>query len=221
MKKIIIIIALIAVTATIMNNNSLKADYIIPSGGKDGNFWRPGTTQYISWSKPFMDTTKSIDIYLWNAKTATFSQIASNIPVNNNYYLWEIPATQDTGKLFKIKVVYSNNHRPEFSMMSRDFFPIANAVPTQPFTTVQVYVVNPSSNVQAYPNPASSGITIGSEDKFFSVELFSASGNLVYSRQFDYTYSHSIDAAAFGAGAYTLRVKFLGSTVTENIAIAR
>lgn len=220
MKKHIKFIA-IAITILIMNIYSLKADYVIPSGGKDGNFWHPGSRQFISWSKPFMDTTKNIDIYLWNGKIPKYTKIASNVPVSNGYYLWDIPATQDTGSLFKVKIVYSNNYNPKFTIMSRDFFPISNAAPTLPFTSVQVYVLNPASSVQVYPNPASDNISISSENKFFSVELFDVAGQLVYSSSFDYSYNHTINATALQVGSYNLRVKFLGSTVTEGIIVAR
>lgn len=67
-------------------NGILLANIILPSGGKDGSYWRPGSVQHISWDKMFLDTTKNINIYLWNGDSSTLTLIGSNILSTLGYY---------------------------------------------------------------------------------------------------------------------------------------
>jgi hypothetical protein len=198
--------------------SSLKSD-IIPSGGLDGNFWQPGSTQFISWSKYFMDTTKTLDIYLWNGDIAEFSLIASNIAVAEGYYLWDIPQDHPTGDLFKVKVVYHNGYFPEFKMVSNDFFPILPPQNNALHKQISVYVLNKNSSIKVFPNPSSSIINIESSDKFFNVELYQMDGTLLHSENFEFKSQYTFDASNLPSGSYSLRVKFLGSNVTEQIVI--
>jgi hypothetical protein len=205
---------------------TLYSQDIVPSGGRDGNLWYVGSTQFISWPVAFMDTTKTVDIYLWNADSATYSTIAENIPVSDEYYLWTIPVAHPIGEKFKAKVVYHDGYRPDFKLFSKDFFPIevATSIGANGNSSSRpIYVVNKNSNFDIFPNPSSEFITIDSKSKFFSVEIFDTHGELVFHNKFEYrnTYSIDIKRMNLASSTYSVRVKFLGSEALGKFVITK
>jgi hypothetical protein len=202
--------------------STLKGQYVFPSGGEDGYDWRVGTTQVISWSKYFMDTTKTIDIYLWNADVATYSLIATEVPVLDEYYLWEIPTEQTLGEHFKVKIIYSNNFLPKFKYVSSDFFSIKKAL-------LQYFSVNnnvirkiKNNHFTMYPNPASSELSIESGNKFFGIEIYDLEGSIVLYRRFGYTNNYLLDLRGvnkLSSSTYNVQVRFMGEVVTKQLVI--
>ena len=218
MKKIILnLIVFLVAFAT------LKSQYVMPSGGEDGYDWRVGTTQAISWSKYFMDTTKNIDILLWDANTATFSTIATNIPVADEYYLWEIPLGLPIGNQFKIKIIYSNDFLPQFKYVSNDFFSIkAQAPPQQIPSPIQIVIKNNAPKiVNIFPNPTPDMVNIQCNDNFFCIETYDITGSLVLYKKFDYTNDYQLHTGELSSGVYTMKIRFMGSSVNEQLFIQR
>jgi len=204
---------------------TVRSQYVMPSGGEDGYDWRVGTTQVISWSKYFMDTTRSVDILLWNADSASFSTIVTNISVSDEYYLWDIPSSHPTGEQFKVRVVYSNGFLPQFKYMSNDFFSIKEAShslppPKQPSSLITRTKTN---SFKIYPNPASNELFIESDSKFFCIEIYDVNGSVVFFSRFDYTNKQqlNINASKLASGTYTVLVRFMGSFETEQLVITR
>jgi len=200
----------------------LRSQYVLPSGGEDGYDWRAGTTQVISWSKYFMDTTKTIDILLWNADSASFSTIATNIPVMDEYYLWSIPSIQPTGEQFKIKIVYHKGFLPMFKYMSNDFFSIKQqqSPPTISYVT---FIKSKKNSFTIYPNPSftSNVINIKSASQFYGIEIYDVLGSLILDKRFNYTNNYELKLDKFASGAYTVLVRFMGNTVTEQLSISK
>jgi len=204
---------------------TVRSQYLMPSGGEDGYDWRVGTTQVISWSKYFMDTTRSVDILLWNADSASFSTIATDIPVSDEYYLWNIPAMHPTGEQFKVRVIYSNGFLPQFKYMSNDFFSIKEALNIQPspHPSRGLITKNKTNSFKIYPNPASDVLHIESGSSFFCVEIYDVNGSVVFFSRFDYTKEHKLNltSSKLAQGTYTVLVRFMGSYETEQFVIAR
>jgi hypothetical protein len=211
MEKIVFqaIILLVAVA-------TLNSQYVLPSGGEDGYGWSQGSTQVISWSKYFMDTTRSIDILLWNADAVTYSIIATNIPVRNEYYLWAIPLKHPIGGKFKIKIVYHNGFLPQFKYVSNGFFSIKE--PSPPVQIPNIITKRKTNSFKIFPNPTDGIINIESDSKFFGVEIYNIEGSLVFNRRFNYT-NHFNLTANLPQGTYTVLVRFMGSTATEQLFI--
>ena len=204
---------------------NLKSQYIMPSGGEDGYDWRVGTTQVITWSIYFMDTTRTIDILLWNADEADFSTIAKNIPVTAEYYLWDIPGSHPTGEQFKVKIIYHNGFLPKFKYISDDFFSIKEQMrlSQKELTSSPIIARHKTNSFTLYPNPASNVLHIESSNKFFSIEIYDVHGSLVSFNRFDYTNNYQLDliTSKLAQGTYTVLVRFMGDFVTEQLIIAK
>lgn len=214
MKNIILKTTLLLVAVA-----TLHSQYVLPSGGEDGYGWCRGTTQAISWSKYFMDTTKSIDILLWNADSASFTTIATNIPVADEYYLWEIPLLQALGNHYKIKIVYHNGFLPQFKYVSNGFFSIKASIPQQPLPDIMTK--SNANSFTIYPNPTSDIINIDSDYKFFGIDIYDVTGGLVYNSRFSYRNDYALSKSGLGinAGTYIVRVRFMGSVVSKQLSI--
>jgi len=221
MRSLIILIFVLVLFSVV----PLCGQYVFPSGGSDGYHWSAGSVQIITWSKYFMDTTKNVDILLWNADSAMFSVIAENVPVVDEFYVWSIPIDHPVGDLFKVKVIYSDGFLPGFKYISNDFFSIKESVSVFPLFPSSVNRVsrNHNNSYDIYPVPSSGDFTISSSAKFFCVEIYDASGGLVLHRRFDYTneYQISSDVSILSSGSYTVLVRFMGSFVTRQLVITR
>ena len=219
MKKHMIIAITLFLICSI--NTAFASSYILPSGGKDGSYWRPASNQHISWSKFFLDTTKNLDIYLWNADNSTFTLIGSNIISTSESYVWYVPNNQALGENFKIKLTYANDTSTNFSLLSDDFFPISNdSKPT--LSSVQIFTLNSGYTLQVNPIPASDVITVSSDNQFFHIDIYNYVGGLVFnSNNFEYTLEKNIDVSNLPDGVYSVKVKFLGSEATKQLVISR
>jgi len=199
-------------------NSLLLANVVLPSGGKDGSFWRPNSVQHISWDVLFVDTTKNLNIYLWNADSSTLTLIGSNIISSTGSYNWHIPNNQVLGENFKIRIAYSDT-TSNFYLMSKDFFPISTE---EMVLSNNVFVATePTVSITVSPHPTQSGntITVSSDSKFFHIDIYNLVGNLINSYTFNYTNDYSISLQNLSIGTYILRVKFLGKTVDKQIIV--
>jgi len=189
-------------------NNLLLAN-ILPSGGKDGSYWRPGSSQNISWDKSFLDTTKTLNIYLWNGDSSTLTLIGNNIISTTEHYIWHIPNNQVLGEHFKIKITYTDT-TSNFYLISKDFFPISNE---EIVLNSNIFTPNNSDSVTVIitPNPISAGniINLSSENKFYHIDIYDISGILINSYNFNYTNNYNIDISDLSVGSYIVHIKFL------------
>jgi len=209
---------LILVSLIFAFNTSLLANIILPSGGKDGSYWRPNSTQHISWDVLFIDTTKTLNIYLWNGDSSTLTLIGNNIISSTGYYNWQIPSNQVLGEHFKIRISYSDT-LSDFYLISKDFFPISN---DSMVLNSNVFVAtSPEVSVTINPHPVPSNTTLDvvSDDKFFHIDMYNLNGVLLGSYNFAYTNNYSISLSNLTAGTYILRIKFLGKTIDRQIIV--
>jgi len=199
-------------------NSLLLANVVLPSGGKDGSFWRPNSVQHISWDVLFVDTTKNLNIYLWNADSSTLTLIGSNIISSTGFYNWHIPNNQVLGENFKIRISYSDT-TSNFYLMSKDFFPISNE---EMVLSNNVFVATePEVSITVNPHPTQSGstMTVSSDSKFFHIDIYNLVGSLINSYTFNYTNDYSISLQNLSTGTYILRVKFLGRVVDKQFIV--
>ncbi len=194
---------------------------IIPSGGLDGKNWKPGSTQFISWNKFFMDTTQNLNIYLWNGETQTLTQLGSNIPAAQSSYTCTLPLSLPAGKLYKVKITYADTNAT-YAIFSKDFFPIGNYEVT-PSTAEIIYTIDKTKEVDISPNPATSKVKITSKNSssFFAVEIYNEAGMKLLSSTFDYTVNKDIDISSLSTGSYNILIKFLGETISEKLVITK
>ncbi|MGI6369054.1 MAG: T9SS type A sorting domain-containing protein [Ignavibacteria bacterium] len=211
-KQIIIILMFLSISGIAVSS------YIIPSGGFDGKAWYRGSEQYISWTTYFIDTTRNIDILLWNADSSSFSTIATHVPASGGYYFWTIPSEHAIGNHFRVKVMYSDNYKPDFSLMSADFFSIEEAIKD---TTIEIHLLEQNPSITIYPNPATNEILVESKHKFFAFEIISVDGKILRVENFPFTTQKTISLVNLASGKYILRVKFFGSAVVEHLIIVR
>lgn len=195
---------------------------IIPSGGLDGKDWQPGSTQFISWDKLFMDTTQNLNIYLWNGETGALTLLASDIPAVQSYCNCTLPLSLPTSKFYKVKITYSDT-TADYAIFSKDFFPIGDAVSSSLINNNSIYTIDNSKSVEITPNPANSKIKVSSKSlsSFFGIEIYNEAGAKVLSSTFDYTLSKELDVSDLASGSYTMRIKFLGEFINEKLVIIR
>jgi len=214
MKKAVIILIIFLV-----GFSTLRSQYVFPCGGEDGYGCVRGTTQAISWSKYFMDTTRSIDILLWNADSVSFTTLATDVPVTDEYYMWSIPSNHPLGNHYKMKIVYHNGFLPQFKYVSNGFFSIKSSILQQ---SIPAIITKSNTNTfTLYPNPTSDVINIGSDNKFFGIDIYDILGALVLHRRFSYTNDYVLTKSELGVGTgtYTVVVRFMGSVVSKQLSI--
>lgn len=89
-------------------------------------------------------------------------------------------------------------------------------------TLVDPLAVNSLSqaDLQIYPSPVQSTLTIRSDDVIHEIRLFNTPGQLIYSSRPEET-QYQLDVAAFDSGIYFIRIETRERIATERIYIGR
>jgi len=225
MKNTLILIATVALFVAIAT--PLKSQELLPSGGSDGNNWVPGSIQFITWPTIFFDSTKTVDISLWNAKTVSWTTIATDVPTYPGYYAWQIPSNQAPGTHYKLKIVYSNGYKPELKFISADFFsiPMKTTYHSSNPITRKPHTISKKNKLKIYPNPSSNSdvINIECNNKFYCIELYNLEGIRVYNNIFNYTNTYPLDITKLNlpTGTYNINIKLMGNIVRDKVIITR
>ncbi|OGU41919.1 MAG: hypothetical protein A2X61_04645 [Ignavibacteria bacterium GWB2_35_12] len=123
-----------------------------PNGGENGEFWRQNTTKTIKWDTAYFHNT--VNIYLWDMTSATFTTIDTSVQASLGEYDWVIPENHPTGFNFRVKIEQPDSALYQFS---ETFFPIYEG--SSPHSDVAEKPVN-TDNIRISPNPATTNCTI-------------------------------------------------------------
>ncbi|MCL5991820.1 MAG: T9SS type A sorting domain-containing protein [Bacteroidetes bacterium] len=124
-----------------------------PNGGENGEFWSQNTTKTIKWDTSYFHNT--VNIYLWNMTSSTFTTIDTSIQASLGEYNWQIPVDQPTGNFFRVKIRQTDS--AELEQFSETFFPIyEGSSPHSEFAEKPVH----TENIYISPNPVTDKIKL-------------------------------------------------------------
>ena len=170
-----------------------------PNGGENGEFWRQNTTKTIKWDTAYFHNT--VNIYLWDMTSATFTTIDTSVQASLGEYDWVIPENHPTGFHFRVKIEQSDSAIYQFS---ETFFPIYEG--GSPHSDVAEKPVN-IDNIRVSPNPSTTTCTISFSETVLcrKFQLFNCFGEGVNIRGISCLIKKlkiQLDVSALSGGVY-------------------
>ncbi|TAL67839.1 MAG: T9SS type A sorting domain-containing protein [Bacteroidetes bacterium] len=177
-----------------------------PNGGENGEFWQQNTTRTIKWDTSYFHNT--VNLYLWNMTSATFTTIDTSVQASLGEYDWVIPDDHPTGFNFRVKIEQTDSALEQFS---ETFFPIYEG--GSPHSEV-AEKPNGKEIFFIYPNPTTGTTTIKyyvSRPTQVSIMLCNTIGN--YQRSIINEYKHTgeyqfeLNSSNISSGVYFIIYK--------------
>ena len=195
----------VIISMSILITGILYAEFN-PNGGENGEFWRQNTTRTIKWDTSYFHN--SINIYLWNTSSATFTTIDTAIQASLGEYDWVIPSDHPTGNYFRVKIEQTDSALYQFS---ETFFPIYEGGSPHSDVTEKTQT---KDRLLIYPNPTTGTTTVKytvSYPNRVSIVLSNSLGNyqriLVNEFKYDGEYQYVINSSNLPSGVYFIIYK--------------
>ncbi|TAL69733.1 MAG: T9SS type A sorting domain-containing protein [Bacteroidetes bacterium] len=192
-----------------------------PNGGENGEFWQQNTTRTIKWDTSYFHNT--VNIYLWNMTSATFTTIDTSVQASLGEYDWVIPDDHPTGSNFRVKIQQTDSALYQFS---ETFFPIYEG--GSPHSDV-AEKTNNSENIYISPNPGTDKIKIRFKDEFINsleLQIFSSYGQEIINTppsDFRFTTNNwrlfELDVSLLSTGMYFAVLNANGKVITKPFVV--